>query len=65
MTQCPCSFDATWCAVLDVFRGQPVVGQPESQFYGEVLLKAFGSMGLRDYTGTPRKAHLTRWNASR
>jgi len=38
---------------------------PEAQFYGEVLLKAFGSMGLRDYAGNPRAAHMNAWKAAR
>lgn len=27
MTDCPCDFDMSWCAVLDVFRGpvQPLI----------------------------------------
>jgi hypothetical protein len=62
MTDCPCKFDATWCTVLDIFRGQ---GSADAQFYGEVLLKAFGSMGLRHYDGTPKSAALDAWSAFR
>lgn len=65
MTECPCAFDSTWCTVLDIFRGPAVPGMPEAQFYGEVLLKAFGSMGLRDYTGKARAGHMSAWNAVR
>jgi hypothetical protein len=62
MSDCPCKFDATWCSVLDIFRGQ---GSAEAQFYGEVLLKAFGSMGLRHYDGTAKAAALGSWSAFR
>jgi hypothetical protein len=67
MTECPCRFDATWCSVLDVFRGPAagpsVAGDP--QLFGELVLKVFGSMGLRHYDGSPKPAHLARWNAAR
>ncbi|HKU42402.1 MAG TPA: hypothetical protein VJR89_29790 [Polyangiales bacterium] len=65
MTDCPCDFDATWCSVLDAFRGPAVGGVPQLQFLNEVLLKAFGSMGLRTYDGTPRSGHLQVWNEAR
>ena len=60
MTDCPCSFDATWCAVLDAFRGD----DPATEDTGELALKAFGTMGLRAYDGTP-KPLLATWNAAR
>jgi hypothetical protein len=50
---------------LDVFRGPVMMGTPEARFYNEVLLKAFGSMGLRRYDGTPRAGHLSAWTAAR
>jgi hypothetical protein len=62
MTDCPCQFDQTWCTVLDIFRGAEQPNMPEAQFYGEVLLKAFGSMGLRKYDGTPKTEHMKLWN---
>jgi hypothetical protein len=68
MTDCPCDFDNTWCQVLEIFRGQDVPGTPESQFTGEVLLKAFGSLGLRHYDGTPKAAAfntLEQWKRAR
>ena len=64
MTNCPCSFDPTWCSVLDIFRGPAQPGAPEAQFYGEVLLKAFGSMGLRRYDGAA-KPLLDSWQRAR
>jgi hypothetical protein len=65
MTDCPCTFDATWCTVLDVFRGPAQPQTPNAQFLSEVLLKAFGTMGLRRYDGTPRAGHMLLWNAAR
>jgi hypothetical protein len=65
MTNCPCDFDATWCSVLEVLRGPAVAGTPEARFYNEVLLKAFGTMGLRRYDGTPRAGHIAAWAAAR
>ncbi|HVU02978.1 MAG TPA: hypothetical protein VHE30_14560 [Polyangiaceae bacterium] len=62
MTDCPCSFDATWCAVLDLFRGPPASDGTDPQFYGEILLKAFGTMGIRSYDGTPKAAHYAEWS---
>jgi hypothetical protein len=65
MTNCPCKFDATWCAVLDIFRGPASPGNPtDTQLLGELLLKAFGTMGLRNYDGTPKPGHLALWNAA-
>ena len=66
MTNCPCDYDATWCQVLDVFRGAaggPLV--PGADYIGEILLKAFGTMGIRDYTGQPKPALAEPWNAAR
>jgi hypothetical protein len=65
MTECPCKFDSTWCSVLTAVRGPAVAGMPEASFLNEVLLKAFGTMGLRHYDGTPRAAHLKAWSAAR
>jgi hypothetical protein len=65
MTDCPCTFDTAWCGVVDVFRGPPPAGPVDTQFFGEVLLKAFGSMGLRQYDGTPKPELMTLWNAAR
>jgi hypothetical protein len=31
MTNCPCSFDARWCAVLEAFRGPVSDGGPDTQ----------------------------------
>jgi hypothetical protein len=65
MTDCPCQFDATWCSVLDAFRGPVVANAPQTQFIDEVLLKAFGTMGLRRYDGSTRAAHAAAWAAAR
>jgi hypothetical protein len=64
MSSCPCTFDATWCAVLDAFRGPPSPTGPDTQLLGELAIKAFGTMGLRGYDGTA-KPHLAAWNAAR
>ncbi len=65
MTDCPCTFDPTWCAVLDIFRG-PDAGPDGgiAAFYGEVLAKAFGNMGLRQYDGTEKPTVYGRWQAA-
>jgi hypothetical protein len=63
MTDCPCSFDTAWCAVVDLFRTTaPLGGGTEAAFYGEVLMKAFGTMGIRDYTGKPKERVFARWH---
>ncbi|MEO7112998.1 MAG: hypothetical protein ABI183_21345, partial [Polyangiaceae bacterium] len=64
MTDCPCTFDPTWCAVLGVFRG-PDAGPDagNAAFFGEVLAKAFGTMGLRNYDGTQKATVYGRWQA--
>lgn len=63
MTSCPCkTADPTWCSVLDVFRATGKT--PETAYLGEVLLKAFGSMGIRDYQGQPKPLFAT-WNTRR
>jgi hypothetical protein len=61
MADCPCTFDATWCSVVDQFRGPPTDGGTDTQFFGEVVLKAFGTMGLRTYDGTPKSSVYARW----
>lgn len=65
MTDCPCTFDPTWCGVLDQFRG-PDAGPDGGvqQFYGEILAKAFGTMGLRAYDGTQKPTVYARWQAA-
>lgn len=65
MTNCPCNFDATWCSVLGAFSGPPVDGGFDSYFFGQVELKAFGAMGLRDYTGTPKPTTYPLWQSAR
>jgi hypothetical protein len=65
MTDCPCTFDATWCAVLDIFRGPATDGGPDAQEQGELGLKAFGVMGLRAYDGTVKPDVYARWTAAR
>lgn len=64
MTSCPCSFDTAWCTVLDIFRGPPTTTGPDTQLAGELGLKAFGTMGLRDYAGAPKPAYAV-WAAFR
>lgn len=64
MTDCPCAFDATWCTVLDIFRGPPGPAGTDTQFFGEIFLKAFGTMGLRDYTGAPKTELYAPWSAA-
>ena len=65
MTDCPCTFDSTWCAVLDIFRGPATDAGPDTQLTGELSLKAFGVMGLRTYDGTPKADVYARWTAAR
>jgi hypothetical protein len=65
MTNCPCTFDATWCTVLDIFRGPVSTTATDTQFVGELLLKAFGTMGIRHYDGTPKPEHYALWTAAR
>lgn len=66
MTECPCRSSAQWCEVLKVFRGPaPADGGADTQLLGELTLKAFGTMGLRDYDGAPKPAMLGPWTAAR
>jgi hypothetical protein len=65
MTDCPCTFDPTWCAVLDEFRGGDAGADAgTTAFLGEVLSKAFGTMGLRNYDGTEKPTVYGRWQAA-
>jgi len=64
MRDCPCAFDATWCTVMDIFRGPPSLIGPDTQAFGELLLKAFGTMGLRQYDGTWKAQHKALWQAA-
>ena len=66
MTNCPCDYEPTWCQVVDVFRGAaggPLT--PGADYIGEILLKAFGTMGIRDYDGKPKPALSALWNEAR
>lgn len=65
MTECPCSFNTTWCSVLDAFRGPEQPLNPELPFYGEMALKIFGTMGLRDYDGVPKNDMMKLWAAGK
>jgi hypothetical protein len=60
MANCPCTIDSTWCTVVDIFRG-PASAGPDAQFFGELTLKAFGTMGIRDYAGAPKGSVFERW----
>ncbi len=66
MTNCPCSFDMTWCTLLSEF-GTLLVdgGGATAQEQGELYLEAFGAMGIRNYDGTPKPALMTEWQAAR
>jgi hypothetical protein len=64
MTDCPCTFDAQWCAVKDAFRSLGGT-DPTAQFYGEMSLKIFGTMGLRTHDGTLRPGFRAHWQAWR
>lgn len=65
MTDCPCTYDTEWCAVLDGFRGPEQPLNPDGPYYTELALKIFGTMGLRKYDGTAKDALLSVWNASK
>jgi hypothetical protein len=64
MTDCPCTFDPEWCAVLELFRATGGT-DPTLQYIQEVFFKAFGTMGLRDYDGTPKPGFFSRWSEVR
>jgi hypothetical protein len=51
--------DDVWCAAINAARAAPPPGAtPE---LGELALKAFGGMGLREYDGTPKAGALSLW----
>jgi hypothetical protein len=64
MTDCPCTFDLDWCAVLELFRAAGG-SDPTLQYIQEVFFKAFGTMGLRNYDGTPKPGFFSRWSEVR
>jgi hypothetical protein len=57
MTECPCTYSPDWCAIESVF--QLYFGGVQ----GDLLFKAFGSMGLRTYDGTPKPSALSTWQS--
>jgi hypothetical protein len=61
MGECGCQESAEWCTVRDIFRGPPPTGSTDTQLAGELLFKAFGTMGLRTYDGTPKPDVMRRW----
>jgi hypothetical protein len=64
MTDCPCHLDQTWCAVVDAFRGPATTSGIDTGLLGEVLMKAFGTMGIRLYDGTPKSQLYSLWNSA-
>jgi hypothetical protein len=64
MTNCPCTFDTTWCEVLQAFSGNPVDSGTDTYFFGQLELKAFGAMGLRDYMGNPKPTTFPIWQSA-
>lgn len=62
MTDCPCAFSAPWCDLVRAVRGQ---GSPTEQRDAEVGFKVFGTMGIRDHAGAPRRPIFDRWTAAR
>jgi hypothetical protein len=61
MTDCPCTFDPTWCYVVSSIRGPASTGTFDTQFFNEILMKAFGTMGLRDCMGVPKASVMAPW----
>ncbi|HEY1554476.1 MAG TPA: hypothetical protein VGF94_06545 [Kofleriaceae bacterium] len=64
MTDCPCTYSQPWCALVAYFRAQGG-SDPTAQFAQELGLKTFGTLGIRDYTGTPRLPVYSHWQAAR
>jgi hypothetical protein len=69
MTSCACTFNVDWCGALRAFSGPPADGgAPDGSIdtyaEGELVLKAFGAMGLRDYAGDPKPTTFPIWSAA-
>jgi hypothetical protein len=64
MTECPCAFDATWCAAEQLVRASAGT-DPLLQFTAEARFKMWGTMGLRRFDGTPKPVLMQRWSAAR
>jgi len=60
MTDCPCTFDQTWCAIVAAFRSTGG-SDPMAQFFGELVLKVWGTMGIRTWDGTAKPMVFDRW----
>jgi hypothetical protein len=50
-----CGAHPEWCGAVDAFRG--ALGG----WFGELVFKFFGTMGLRDYEGNLREPMATTW----
>jgi hypothetical protein len=59
-----CPFDPAWCAMVQIFRAQGG-SDPSLQFLGEVTLKMWGTMGIRQYDGTPKALVFPEWQRVR
>jgi hypothetical protein len=64
LSDCPCAFDADWCAFLDAYRQSAGV-DIDAQAGAEYALKQFGAMGLRDHDGNARADLYARWQQAR
>lgn len=64
MTECPCAFDATWCATEQIVRAA-AGSDPILQYLAEAQFKMWGTMGLRRYDGSPKPALMRRWTSAR
>lgn len=63
MGDCPCTFDPDWCAMVEFLRRQGRT--PVEQAEAEMVLKGFGTMGIRRYDGRPKGAVFRRWQEAR
>lgn len=63
MGDCPCTFDRDWCAMVEFLRRQGTT--PREQAEAEMVLKGFGTMGIRRYDGSPKGAVFRRWQEAR
>lgn len=57
---CPCDPASGHCETLEVFRG--AFGEDNAVF-GELVYKAYGTMGLRHADGSPKEELLTCWSS--
>ena len=63
-SSCPCDPDSGHCETIEAFRAA-FGDDPDTAMFGEMVYKAYGTMGLRHADGSPKEPLASCWAATR